>query len=301
MPGEQEFTGEFPGSGAGNQADQATDDTSQEDQTDDVFSDDTETKGKRSTDQVRGELLRKLGDMEKRYEKQLKQMQDAIPNLLSTALDSFVTKNQTQAQSNANTRKTLSEYSLDELEAGRAAVLRSNDPALKDEYDAVLARKRGEKAAEDVLNRRFQQDETTKLDARTKKLIADTYGSMGIFEEGSEFRNRFNQKLQELERLGIRSGPAMLGAATEAALELGLHDKPLPRRNTGGNAASGRTNAPTDDSASDSERAAELNRAIDEFERNTGRKFDAKARKDMLSDYKKIYSMKSYIVKGSGF
>ncbi|KPJ95873.1 MAG: hypothetical protein AMJ55_02990 [Gammaproteobacteria bacterium SG8_15] len=177
---------------------------------------DDEKKGEgRSIDNVRGELIRKL-------EKQDEEIRE-LRAMLTTQQERPPAQDSPPVDPN---NRTLDQMSIDELKTAYAQLPENVDPAQKQALaDYIVDRKIDEAATKKV------KDETDRLSYSTQEKRANETAMNRwpeLRKKGSRFYNRVNQILQDMGKLADQNPSAILQAANEAGLELGLQPATAP-------------------------------------------------------------------------
>lgn len=224
------------------------DETTQESEgdTDDADEQPAGKKGKRNIDNVRGELLRKME----------KQQQDLLTELNSLR-EAMLQANQrygVPANVSPTAPKTLDDMSIAELEA-----LRGNVPEdQKATYEAYLQERKIDAKVQDRLNKFEQVTERKTAEQRFNQAALDRWPQLR--DRQSEFYRVTDRILGEMGPLADNNPRAVLDAANEAGLEIGLSPATGvvhrgTRSNPSSSIASGRTkkSAPGNDSSTNME------------------------------------------------
>lgn len=268
-----------PGDGAGNQADDDLDGDG----------DDDGKPPKRTADNVRGELLRKFNDFTKQFNESQKAFEKRIADTIAAQLSKPLPK--------PEPKESLADLSLRELENMRDQVQKTGNPLLKAEFEKALMAKMVDEAVNGAMKQRNTADRTKELDKRTRERISEKWGHAGIFDEKTDFHRIANEKMIELQELGMLNPLAMVGAIEEAADELGIQAKDTNGRRAPGNVARGGSSAPAPGKDKKHDET-NLEHAIQAMEKRRGKKFTPEQRKNMSEMYQGAAANKDLYLRG---
>lgn len=195
--------------------------------------------GGRTVDNVRGELTRKMEREREYFTGRIASLESKIDQLLTTA--------PTAAPNHNKQPNTLDDMSITELKQLRAQVPAEQKDAFEEYFEERRVREQVENQVKAITNKQSfaqqEQDATTRALGRWPDLRDPT----------SELYRATNKILSKLGKSADSNPRAILDAANDAGLELGLapRDVPAPSARKVKRTAPGRSNAPVDDVDSD--------------------------------------------------
>lgn len=170
-----------------------------------------EPKEPRTPDNVRGEMLRKMGERDSAVDQRLARMEGMLQNMASQPA--------TPTPSSAPAQPTIETMSSQQLEG-----LRSQVPAERHaELDALVTQRRIDESIATGIDRRLSEQQ-----AREQRVDANTtaYGRWPeLRDQGSQLYQMANHVLNERGDTVTRDPRALLDASNEAGMRLGLQPK----------------------------------------------------------------------------
>lgn len=245
----------------------------------------------RSLKNVMGEFNRKLQQQQEQFNTQMNQIAGAVKSLA----DNINTAQTPPAQ--PSQPRTITDYSLGELEAARANVMENGSDAEKAAFENAVLQKQINESVVNTVNQMEAARQTKQLETAYTGKIADAYGEHGIFQEGSALNLKFNEKLHILKDAGMLNPASTYTAAAEAAQEMGLSVSQKETPPTA-NLASGATNAPVQSQQGARFGEEEIDDVWDSYAKKFG--LTEEDRKDVSQNYQQVMADREGLFKSDG-